>query len=100
MSFLVLGIIIGLFMSTLNRIFSLKDVIGFAFLAVVGVFYGNLLAQVLEYSLNQPLPYFQPLLIIIGSLSLTSLKIIFLTRSQYKQSHKITQTLVPQQRLV
>lgn len=83
MNFLVLGILIGLIMSAINRVYSLKEIIGFSILAVAGVFYGNLLALVLEESLNQTFPFFHPILLFIGGLGLPSLKVLFLTRSRH-----------------
>ena len=82
MDFIILGVIIGLFMSVLSRVFSIKEIVGFTLLSIAGVFYGNYLAIILEDSLNQPLPFLQPLLIIIGALSLTSLKVILLSRGR------------------
>lgn len=88
MSYVLLGIIIGLFISTLVRVYSIKNIIGFSVLAIAGVMYGRFLAEVLEESMLKQLPTLQPLLIVAGGLALPSLKILFLSLHRHGKQSK------------
>lgn len=77
MNIIFLGLLIGLAASALRHSYSIRDIIGFSMLAIVGAWEGKLLAGFLQEYNSMPQQLTTSLFIIIGAASLVFLKVLF-----------------------
>lgn len=85
--FIIFGILIGTAVSTAQREFALREVIGFSMLGIGGALYGNFLATLVDSYLLESNIFLSPLLISGMALLFTSIKILLLRRQRNITSH-------------